>query len=638
MLQAIREKDQGWIAWAIVILISIPFALWGIQEYLGVGGEPEVAAVDGETITQRMLDQRARDFRENLRLSLGDAYRADLFEDATLKRQVLDSMIEEMVLVKSASDWNLRASDMQARGFISSIPAFQRDGRFDQQAYDTAVRNRGMSRAGFEQNVRQDLVIGQLRSGVRDTVFITESDLAERVRLEDELRTLNYARVPAASYKDGVKADEDALRRYYEANVDRYRIPEQVKLGYVLLDASGLGDLVEVDEQTLEQYFEDHRGEFVAPEERAMRHILISVPAGADEQARQAAADEAAELAAQIRAGGDFAALAKEHSDDPGSAGNGGDLGWVEPGMMVGPFEDAAFALKKDEVSDPVSTDFGFHVIQVTGIRGGSEAGFAELRDQVETSLRRFEGENLYFDYAERLANAAYENPDSLTPAAESLGLKVMTSDWVTRDETLPGALNSPRVINAAFSDDVLIEGNNSELIEVGQQQALVLRVAQHQPAGVKPFVDVRQQVEQDYRNDKASELAAAAGAAALTALDSANATLKDLASERDWPFEQAGEVGRQQSAVPAEVLAKAFSLKPPAQGAIARTGVVSAEGDYMLVEVTEVKGGELAGLAEERRREAAERAAVQASRAQLDYLTRSLRDRTEVELRPIDQ
>lgn len=638
MLQAIREKAQGWIAWAIVILISIPFALWGIQEYLGVGGEPEVAVVDGEKITQRMLDQRARDFRENLRLSLGDAYRADLFEDATLKRQVLDSMIEEMVLVKSASDWNLRASDMQARGFISSIPAFQRDGRFDQQAYETAVRNRGMSRAGFEQNVRQDLVIGQLRSGVRDTVFITESDLAERVRLEDELRTLNYARLPAASYKDRVKADEDALRRYYEENVDRYRIPEQVKLGYVLLDATGLGDLVEVDEQTLEQYFEDHRGEFVAPEERAMRHILISVPAGADEQTRQAAADEAADMVAQIRAGGDFAALAKEHSDDPGSAGNGGDLGWVEPGMMVGPFEDAAFALEKDEVSDPVSTDFGFHVIQVTGIRGGSEAGFAELRDQVEMSLRRFEGENLYFDYAERLANAAYENPDSLTPAAEALGLKVMTSDWVTRDETLSGALNSPRVINAAFSDDVLIKGNNSELIEVGQQQALVLRVAQHQPAGVKPFDDVRQQVEQDYRNDKASELAAAAGGAALTALDSANATLKDLASERDWPFEQAGEVGRQQSAVPAEVLAKAFSLKPPAQGAIARTGVVSAEGDYMLIEVTEVKGGELAGLAEERRREAAERAAVQASRAQLDYLTRSLRDRTKVELRPIDQ
>jgi peptidyl-prolyl cis-trans isomerase D len=306
--------------------------------------------------------------------------------------------------------------------------------------------------------------------------------------------------------------------------------------------------------------------------------------------------------------------------------------------MMVGPFEDAAFALKKDEVSEPVSTDFGFHVIQVTGIRGGSEAGFADLRDQVETSLRRFEGENLYFDYAERLANAAYENPDSLTPAAEALGLKVMTSDWVTRDETLPGALNSPRVINAAFSDDVLIEGNNSELIEVGQQQALVLRVAQHQPAGVKRFDDVRQQVEQDYRNDQASELAATAGAAALTALDSANATLKDLASERDWPFEQAGEVGRQRSAVPAEVLAKAFSLKPPAQGAIARTGVVSAEGDYILIEVTEVKGGELAGLAEERRREAGERAAVQASRAQLDYFTRSLRDRTEVELRPIDQ
>ena len=638
MLQAIREKAQGWIAWAIVILISVPFALWGIQEYLGVGGEPEVAIVDGEKITQRLLDQRARDFRENLRLSLGDAYRADLFEDSVLKRQVLDSMIEEMVLMKSAADWNLRASDGQARGFIASIPAFQRDGRFDQQAYETAVRNRGMSRAGFEQNVRQDLVIGQLRSGVRDTVFITDSDLGERVRLEDELRTLNYARVPAASYEDQVESSEEELRRYYEANMDSYRIPEQVRLGYVLLDAASLGDLVEVDEQALEQYFEDHRSEFIAPEERAMRHILISVPPGADEEARAAASTEAAELVAQIRAGGDFVALAKEHSDDPGSAGNGGDLGWVEPGMMVAPFEEAAFALNEDEVSDPVSTEFGFHVIQVTGIRGGSEAGFAELRDQVETALRKFEGENLYFDYAERLANAAYENPDSLTPAAEALGLEIMSSDWITRHDSLPGALNSPRVSNAAFSDDVLIEGNNSELIEVGQQQALVLRVAEHQPAGVKSFDDIRQQVEQDFRYDKASELAAAAGGAALAEIDSVDGALEAFASERDWPFEQSGEVGRQQSAVPAEVLAKAFSLKLPAEGGIARTGVVSAEGDYMLIEVTAVKGGELAGLEEERRREVAERAAVQASRAQLGNVTRSLRDRAKVELKPLDQ
>ena len=637
MLQAIREKAQGWIAWAIVILITIPFALWGIQEYLGVGSEPEVAVVEGEKITQRMLDQRTRDFRENMRLQLGSAYRADLFEDSVLKQRVLDGMVEEVVLSKSADDWNLRTSDLQARGFISSIPAFQQDGRFDQQAYETAVRNRGMSRAGFEQNVRQDMVLGQLRSGVRDTVFVTEADLAMRVRLNNEKRTVNYARVPAKQFRDQIEFSEDDLNNYYQANLDRYRTPEQVRLEYVLLDSVTLGGLVEVDQEALEQYFEDHRTEFVAPEERAMRHILFAVSSGASDEEVQTVKDKATGILTQVRAGGDFADLARENSDDPGSAGNGGDLGWVEPGVMVPVFEQAAFALGKDQVSELVRTDFGFHIIQVTDIRGGSDAGFAELRDQVETAYRKFEAENLYFDYAERLAESAYESPDSLTPAAEMLALEIQTTDWITRDAVLQGSLGSPRVINAAFSDDVLVEGNNSELVEVGQQQALVMRIAEHRPAGVKPFADNLELIGQDYRDDKASSAAADAGAKTITRLVAGDGTLAQIASDNGWPLEQPGDVARQQSAVPAEVLAKAFSLKPPKQGEAQYTGVVSAEGDYMLIEVSSVIGGELGSLPDTERQALAEQAASEVANAQLRYFTDSLRDRATIELKPVE-
>jgi peptidyl-prolyl cis-trans isomerase D len=637
MLQAIREKAQGWIAWAIVILISVPFALWGIQEYLGVGSEPEVAVVEGEKITQRMLDQRTRDFRENMRLSLGDAYRADFFEDSTLKKQVLDGMVEEAVLANNAADWNLRTSDMQARGFISSIPAFQRDGRFDQQSYETAVRNRGMSRAGFEQNVRQDLLLDQLRSGVRDSVFVTETELATRVRLNNEKRRLVYARVAADQFRDQIEFSEDDLKSYYEANLDRYRTPERVKLGYVLLDAATLSGLIDVNEEALEQYFEDHRTEFVAPEERAMRHILISVSPGATEEEEQAARNKAEDLLAQLRTGGDFASLAKDNSDDPGSAGSGGDLGWVERGLMVPPFEQAAFELNKDEISELVRTDFGFHIIQVTNIRGGSDAGFADMREKVESAFRKFEAENLYFDYAERLANSAYESPDSLAPASEALGLKVQTTDWITRDTVLPGALGSPRVVNAAFADDVLVEGHNSELIEVGQQQALVVRVVEHEPAGVKPFAENLDLLGKDYKVDKASELAAAAGQKAVAELDAGGKSLEQLASDKAWLLEQPGEVGREQPTVPAEVLAKAFGLKPPEPGATAHTGVVSAEGDYMVIAVSDVRGGELAALSDVERQGVVQQATNGVASAQLRYFTRSLRDRAKIELKPIE-
>ncbi|MCB1798406.1 MAG: SurA N-terminal domain-containing protein, partial [Gammaproteobacteria bacterium] len=513
MLQAIREKAQGWIAWTIVILISVPFALWGIQEYLGVGGEPEVAVVNGEKITQRMLDQRVRDFRENLRFSLGDNYSAELFDDARLKPQVLNAMVEERLLTDSASDWNLRTGDAQARGFIVTVPAFQRDGRFDQQAYEAAVRNRGMSRVNFEQGVRQDLALSQLRSGIRETVFVTETDLSARVRLGAEQRTVRYARLPASSFIDQAVPSEEQLRRYYESNQDRYRTPERVQVNYLLLDASALGSLVDVNDEALQQYFRDHRAEFVAREERAMRHILITVAPGAGDDEVAKAQGKADDLLAQLRGGADFASLAQANSDDPGSAKSGGDLGWVERGLMVPAFEDAAFTLAKGDFSDPVRTEFGFHIIQVTDVRGGSDAAFADMRDKVEAAYRKFEAENLYFDYAERLAQSAYENSASLTPAAEALGLTVRTTDWVTRSGQLPAPLDAPKVMNAVFSDDVLTEGHNSELIEVGPQRAVVLRVAEHEAAGVLGFDQNRKTIESDFRRANASELAAQTGA-----------------------------------------------------------------------------------------------------------------------------
>ena len=638
MLQAIREKAQGWIAWTIVILISVPFALWGIQEYLGTGSEPEVAVVNGEKITQRMLDQRVRDFRENLRFSLGDNYSAELFDDARLKPQVLNAMIEERLLADSAGDWNLRTGDAQARGFIVSVPAFQRDGQFDQQAYEAAVRNRGMSRVSFEQGVRQDLALSQLRSGIRETVFVTETDLSARVRLGAEQRTVRYARLPASSFIDQAVPSEEQLRRYYESNQDRYRTPERVQVDYLLLDASALGSLVDVNDEALQQYFRDHRAEFVAREERAMRHILVTVAPGAGEDDVAKAQGKANDLLAQLRGGADFASLAQANSDDPGSAKSGGDLGWVERGLMVPAFEDAAFALAKEEFSDPVRTEFGFHIIQVTDVRGGSDATFADMRDKVEAAYRKFEAENLYFDYAERLAQSAYENSASLTPAAEALGLTVRTTDWVTRSGQLPAPLDAPKVMNAVFSDDVLAEGHNSELIEVGPQRAVVLRVAEHEAAGVLGFDQNRQTIESDFRKANASEMAAQTGVKFLGELESGNGNLTALATEQSWPVEAPGRIGRNDHAVPAEVLAKVFALAPPQSSKPQYAGVVSAEGDYFLIEVDSVQGGELASMPQAERAKVIEQAVAQAANAQLNYFTSSLREQADIKLVPIKE
>ncbi|MCB1801328.1 MAG: SurA N-terminal domain-containing protein [Gammaproteobacteria bacterium] len=630
MLQAIREKAQGWIAWAIVILISIPFALWGIQEYLGVGGEPEVAVVNGEPITERMLDQRTREFRENLRASLGDSYSASLFDDAELKPQVLDAMIEEKVLVDTTRDWNLRASDPQVRGFIASLPAFQRDGAFDQLAYESAVRNRGMTRAGFEQSIRQEMTVRQLRAGLANSAFVTETALAARTRLQEQKRDIAYAVIPASAYTDAVNVTDQALADFFAANSERYRVPERVRLNYLVLDAPGLGQYVDVEESALRQYFEDHRSEFMAHEERAMRHILFAVPGGAEGEQVEAAKAKAEKVMERIRAGEDFASLASEFSDDPGSAANGGDLGWVERGMMVAPFEQAGFALSKGEVSELVRTDFGFHIIQVTDIRGGSDATFDDLREQVDAAYRKFEGENLYFEYAERLAESAYENSDSLVPASEALDLTIKTSDWLSRDSSPAGLLAHPKVLNIAFSDDVLGERHNSELIEVGPQQAVVIRVADYEPAGTPPLEQIKDRVRADFVKDSASRTAAETGSKALQELASGT-SLEALAGRHAWRFEHPGFVQRDGSEAPFAVVAKAFGM-PPSTNGLRHAGVSSENGDYLLLELRAVEGGSLDHLSVAERPLVAEQVGSQLGAAQFDYVSESLLREASVE------
>lgn len=633
MLQAIRDKAQGWIAWVIVILISIPFALWGIQEYLGVGGEPEVAVIEGEAITERMLDQRVRDFRENLRYSLGEAYSPDLFEDSVLRPQVLDAMVEEIVLTGAAQDWNLRTAPAQARAFIASIPVFQRDGRFDTQLYEATVRNRGIGPAEFEQGVLRDLAVEQLRTGVRDSALVTESEVAERVRLLREQRVVRYLTIPAERHRGEVVVEEGALRAYYQENLERYRTPERVKISYLLLDSSELGRLVEVEEGSLRRYFDDHRAEFVGLQERAVSHILLSVPPGSDAAGEAEIRQKAEALLAELRTGAAFADLAREHSEDPGSAAMGGDLGWVEPGIMVPAFEEAAFALEPGTVSEPVRTEFGYHLIQVTDVRGGSGADFDAVRDRVEASYRAFEAESLYFDYAERLAETAYEHSDSLVPAAEALGLDVQTTDWIARDNAFPAPLTSPRVAAAVFSDDVLIERHNSELIEIGPQQAVVVRISEHEPSGILPFDGNKPAIEADYVREQSAQRAAAAGAAYLERMQRGETTLGALAEAGAYSLYEPGAVGRGQGDVPAEVLRLAFTMAPPQPGSPAYAGTPSRAGDYQLVELSAVEPGQLGAMTTAERERFMGQIRDELGETELESITRNLRNQAKVEL-----
>jgi peptidyl-prolyl cis-trans isomerase D len=353
MLQQIRERAQGWIAWFIVILISIPFALWGIQEYLGVGSEQAVATVNGQEITEREFERGYREFRQRLREQLGANYRPELFDEARLREEVLNSMIRNQLILQSAADMGLSAGDDLLRATIVGIPGFSIAGRFDQQAYERGVRSRGLTPAGFEDQMRRALVSEQLSKAIVASEFTTDEELKQQIALTRQQRELQYMKVESKPFLAGAEVSENEIRDYYTSNQDRFIAPERVKVEYLDLQTDNISKTLTADEESLLGFYEQQKHEYVTPEQRRASHILIIVEEGADAQAADAARQAAHAALERIRAGEDFAVVAREVSQDPGSSDQGGDLGFFEKGVMDQAFEDAVFGMQTDDVSEP---------------------------------------------------------------------------------------------------------------------------------------------------------------------------------------------------------------------------------------------------------------------------------------------
>jgi peptidyl-prolyl cis-trans isomerase D len=593
MLQAIKERAQGWVAWAIVILISIPFALWGIQSYLGVGGEPTVATVNGNKITERQLDRNVQRARMRLRERLGAAYDPDLFDTAQLRQQVREQIIRDAVLLDASYDMGLRVSDQAVRAAILVEPAFQSDGAFDKGTYERVLRLQGLTPTSYEEQLRQSLLSTQLARAVTRSGFTTDTELAAATRLLRQQRDVAYLVLPQADYMPDEPPSEEEIRAYYENNPARFESPERVKLSYIVLDADALGS-EDVTDEALRAAYEQRLAELTTPQERAIRHILLTVPADANDAEAEAVKARAATLKDEIQAGADFAAIAAEHSEDPGSADQGGDLGLVSRGIMDPAFEQAAFDLEPGVVSDPVRSRFGYHLIEVTDIEGGEPKPFEDVREELVRELSRGDAEATYFELAEQLANLTYESPDSLIPAAETLGLEVRTSDWIERSGG-EGILGSPKVTNAAFSEDVLVRGNNSELIEPDRErmQAIVLRVDRHEPAALRPLEDVREEIVAALQAQQATA-AALAEAESLVERLRGGAELSTVVPEgEDTPAPQEpGLVSRNEADVPPTVLELAFAAPRPDAGAVSYAAGQQPGGDAVIVAVRDVQDG----------------------------------------------
>ncbi len=636
MLQSIRDRAQGWIAWVIVFLISIPFALWGISEYIGVGGEPVVATVGDAEITERSFEQQYRDFRQRLRQQFGENFNPEMLDEKMLRAQVLDGMIEEEVVLQAAEDNGMRAGTVLVQDAIRNIGAFQINGEFNQQAYERALFAQGMRPLEFEEEVRKSLVRAQLTGAIRDSALAPQAELEEMARLREQQRTFAYLILPPADYMEQAELETGAAKSYYDAHHDEFMAPEQVQLEYLELDIDRIAENLEAGEEIVRGFYQEHKQDYTTPEQRSASHILITVPEDAEEAKEQEILEQAQAARQRILDGEDFAAVAKAVSEDPGSADLGGDLGVIDKGVMVAPFEEAVYAMEKGAISEPVRSRFGFHIIRLDDLQPEQVRSFEEAREDVAKAYLKIEAERLFYDYADRLANRAYEDPGSLLPAADALEMEVQTSPWISRINP-PESFSSQKLLNAAFSEDVLLERNNSELIELGDEHVIVVRVIEHQPAEVKDFAEVEETITRNLRREQAQEMARAAGEALLERIRAREITLEAAAEEIGNPLQRQEAAKRVGAPVPREVLNAAFRMPRPEGETVRYASARTAAGGYAIIGLEGVTDGSLQEMDDAQRQQL--RRSITDSRGQVQYnaLTELLKAKADIAIKKKD-
>ena len=495
MLTAIKERASGWIAWTLVALISIPFALWGINSYFEGASKIVVATVNGVEIEKTDYQNSLSDQRRMLVQMMGQNVDADYFASRAFKLQVLETLIDSRLQAEYLRDRGFRVTDEQLSKKISSFSAFQVDGQFDPTRYEQLVRNAGLSVEGFERQQRQQGAIDQLRAGLRGSSLVVSSMTDRAIELLYQRRVAQFTVVDIAAFEDSLVVGSEALRDEFDANKAQYVQPEQMQVEFIRLSVDELGKQANVSELEQRAFYDSNVERFTQPESRSASHILWSLAEDDAEDVVDTREQEAKGIAARARSGEDFAKLAETYSKDPGSASRGGDLGIIRPGAMAPSFETVVFDLNEGQISDPVRTAYGWHIIKVTNIRESNVRPFDEVMGEIKTILEREWAENQFITMAEDFQNLIFEQPDSLNAASDFLGTPIERSDWFSRT-TGDGIASNDLVRDTAFSPEVLVDRLNSEMLEIGSDTLVAVRFADFREKRQKDFNEVKDQIE----------------------------------------------------------------------------------------------------------------------------------------------
>jgi peptidyl-prolyl cis-trans isomerase D len=629
MLQAMRDKVMGVLGWIVIGLIIITFALFGLGSYIQDKSQVFAAKVNGVEITPRELQMAYQQQRAQMEQMLGDAYDPALLNDKLLRQRALDSLIGRQLVFQASQDADMAISDQLLAAHIQSAPVFQEDGSFSEQRYQRLLYQQGQSPASFEYDTRRGLQMEQLLNGLSKSAFVTSAEVEQAYRLQEQTRDFAYWIISAQPFEATVAITEQQIDEYYQQHAEEFVVPERVRVAYLRLSGEALADAVEVEEAELQAQYQAKKDALKTQEQRRASHILIQVAQDADQEALDAARNEAQELLDQIRAGADFAELAEKHSDDTGSAPQGGDLGFFAKGVMVPEFEASAFALQPGEVSDLVQTQFGFHIIKLIEVKASEVPEFDAVRAELLTELKQRGVDDLFYEKLEQLTDLSYEHPDSLDTAADALGLEIQHSDWLSASGGT-GIGEYPKLMAVVFGEDVLEAGHNSEPVEVGANDVIVARVEEREAAQQLPLDKVRDQISEALRQQLAAQQAQAKGEELLEKL-AQGASAEQIEAQDYLSSGQAEAVKRSASGHNAEVMREVFKLARPQQGASVDKGFALSDGGYAVVRLTGVTDGDPARLTDDQRTQLASGYENMRRALALSTLVEDLRKRAEI-------
>ena len=578
MLQIIRSVVSGWVAVIIFVLLIIPFAFWGIDSYFGITAL-NAARVNGVDVTMAEYQRTFQNVREqwqNISQPMSE-------QPEFIKQQTLDTLVNRMLLEQMKEDLGIRVNSDQVRVAINDIPAFRNPEGFDSVAYQNFLLIQGYTPPRFEAEVRDDMSLQQMQAGLSESTVVPKADVLKMAALQLQTRDFRYTVISHDTQKQGLEVTDDEIQAYYQKNEQAFMSPEDVRLAYIHLSSDTIAQGVAVAEADLRTYFDSSVQNYSIVERRKVKQILVYT----EQENKDRAAEIAKEIHMLVTSGTSFEDARNKYSDNTEVTVEVSDFGFINQGVLDTAVDEVVFGLAKGVTSEPIATEFGHQIVTVEDITGGTSATFEDVRAEVEQDYRKEQAQKQFFELYDELASLTYEHPDTLEVASESLELAVVEIGNITRESATGPLLNDPRVLTAAFSDEVLLNGNNSDIIEISPEEVIVIRVVQHNPQQKKPLADVRDAVIARVQAEKGSEKARLMGEEIKLKL-AQGTTAEALATEYSLIWNSQFAAKRENVELNREIMQMAFKASKPA-GTPVIDGSALSIGDYAVILVDAV-------------------------------------------------